>query len=161
MGSTDAPSTYSAILGARELFSDLIQDDTLPLSPEIRACAKSVKIHGSEEEPTIPTPWKETEAITAFKALEASVAIALGKLRFGIDQTGTIDSGHATTFLFMNYLSTIDGYGKWDPRSIARLKRELRIDYSFYPMLTFLATDLFEAQSNIYRRLSSNVSKII
>jgi len=97
------------------------------MSSEIRDCAQYITICGKETWPTIPTPWKETEAITAFKALEAATAIALGKLRFGFYETGTVDADHATVFLFMNYLSSIDGYGKWDAKSVERLKGEFYI----------------------------------
>lgn len=124
---TSLSDSYSTIVEAKKLFKTLINDSTLPLSPEIRAYAQHVAICGEESWPTIPTPWKETEAITAFKALEAAAAIALGKLRFGFDQTGTVDADHATTFLFMNYLSSIDGYGKWDAKSVERLKREFML----------------------------------
>jgi hypothetical protein len=125
--------SYSTVVEAQKLFETLINDDTLPFSAEIRDCAQNITIHGRETWPTIPTPWKETEAITAFKALEAATAIALGKLRFSLNQTGTIDSDHATSFLFMNYLSSIDGYGKWDAKSVERLKGEFYMDTSSNP----------------------------
>lgn len=121
MGSTQH---YSTLTEARKVFHDLLKDEKLPLAPEIRALESAVSIHGGDDWPTIPTPWRETEAITALKSLEAAVAMALGKVRYGIDQTAEIDIDHATIFLFMSYLSTIDGCGKWDPRSVERLKRE-------------------------------------
>jgi hypothetical protein len=95
------------------------------LSPQIRALVGAIRFHPSEYDwPVIPTLWRETEAISALKGLEAAVAIALGKVRYGIDQTADINVDHATVFLFMSYLSTINGYGKWDPPSVERLKRE-------------------------------------
>jgi hypothetical protein len=117
-------ATYSTLLESESTFHKLINDESLALSPEIRSLASAVRIKGTEDWPVIPTLWRETEAITALKSLEAAVAIALGKVRYGIDQTAEIDLDHATIFLFMSYLSTIDGFGKWDPRSVERLKRQ-------------------------------------
>jgi hypothetical protein len=117
-------SAYSTLSESRTAFRDLLADEKLPLSPEIRALGNRINIYGEKDWPTIPTPWRETEAITALKSLEAAIAIALGKVRYGLDQTAEIDMDHATIFLFMSYLSTIDGFGKWDPRSVERLKRE-------------------------------------
>ena len=115
---------YSTLSESKTAFKNLLADEKLPLSPEIRVLASRIKIHGEEDWPVIPTLWRETEAITALKSLEAVIAIALGKIRYDLDQTAEIDMDHATIFLFMSYLSTIDGFGKWDPRSVERLKRK-------------------------------------
>ena len=115
---------YSTLSESKTAFRNLLADEKLPLSPEIRVLASRIKIHGEEDWPVIPTLWRETEAITALKSLEAVIAIALGKIRYDLDQTAEIDMDHATIFLFMSYLSTIDGFGKWDPRSVERLKRK-------------------------------------
>ena len=115
---------YSTLSESRKAFKNLLADEKLPLSPEIRSLGSRIKIHCEEDWPTIPTLWRETEAITALKSLEAAIAIALGKVRYGLDQRAEIDMDHATIFLFMSYLSTIDGFGKWDPRSGERLKRK-------------------------------------
>lgn len=117
-------ASYSTLVESISTFHKLIEDESLPLTPEIRALASKVNIHGEEHWPVIPTLWKETEAITSLKSVEAAVAMALGKVRYDIDQTAEIDMNHATIFLFMSYLSTIDGFGKWDPRSVKRLKRK-------------------------------------
>lgn len=121
---------YSTLNESKTTFQNLVEDHSLLLSPEIRALASKVNIRGEEDWPVLPTLWRETEAITALKSLEAAVAMALGKVRYGIDQTAEIDMDHATIFLFMSYLSTIDGFGKWDPKSVERLKREIpQIEY--------------------------------
>jgi hypothetical protein len=86
---------------------------------------RAIRFHPSEDDwPVISTLWRETEAISALKGLEAAVTIALGKVRYGIGQTADIDVDHPTVFLFMSYFSTMDGYCKWDPRSVERLKGE-------------------------------------
>lgn len=122
--SASGTAAYDTTLEARKIFEQLINDDSLPLAQEVRSLVSKVKLDGIGGEPTIPTPWRETEAISSLKGIEAAIVLALGKLRYGVDQTADIDTDHATTFLFMSYLSTIDGYGKWDPKSVARLKRK-------------------------------------
>ena len=118
--------SYDTVTAAKTTFKHLLQDQTIALSGELRNSASKVKITGPGGEPAIPSPWKEAEAITALKALEASLAIALGRLRYPElgEQTAEIDSDHATAFLFMSYLSTLDGFGKWDKRVVPKLKRE-------------------------------------
>ena len=125
-------ASYSTLLESKSTFKKLINNESLPLTPQIRALASAIQIHGKEDWPVIPTLWRETEAITALKSLEAAVAIALGKIRYGIEQTAEIDMDHATIFLFMSYLSTVDGFGKWDPRSVERLKREVQLVFVVY-----------------------------
>jgi len=135
--------SYSTTAEARKIFKQLLNDPKLNLPASVKGLYSSINIHGNEGLPVIPSPWRETEAITALKALEAAMAMALAKVRYGFDQTADIDAQHATIFLFMSYLSTIDGFGKWDKRSVAKLK----------------PTDIRQGQSNLYRRLSANIYK--
>jgi hypothetical protein len=120
----ERPEKYSTVEAAKSVFRDLLADRNIPLPLPVRSFAASINIYGSSCEPTIPTPYRETEAISALKALEASLAIALAEVRYGIQQTASVDVDHATIFLFMSYLSTIDGMGKWNPDSVKRLKRK-------------------------------------
>jgi hypothetical protein len=144
---TDMP--YDTVAESRNVFSALLSDPKLSLSPAIASQASNVHIHGlGSSQPTIPTPWRETEAITAVKALEACIALAIAELRFpsasnsdAVAPTASIDADHATVSLFMSYLSTVNGFGKWDSRSMPFLK----------------PTDIHQAQSNLYRRLSANI----
>ena len=145
------PTSYDIVTESRTVFSTLLADPKLALPPAITAQAANVHIHGVGGQPTIPTPWRETEAITATKALEACVALALAERRFrnhstseeGSKVKASIDTDHATLALFMSYLSTVHGFGKWDKRSLPFLK----------------PTDIHQAQSNLYRRLSANIYK--
>lgn len=125
-GHRECSEPYDTVSASKEVFYSLLKDPTLPLPEAVRSLGANVKILGLGRHPTIPSPWKEAEAITALKALEAALAIALGRLRYpelGYQQA-EIDSDHATAFLFMSYLSRIDGTGKWDSGSVKRLKRE-------------------------------------
>lgn len=141
-GTTCTP--YDVIAESRTVFSALLSDPKLCLPHAISSQAANVNIYGVGGQPTIPTPWRETEAITAVKALEASVVLAIAKLRptpAAEAPTAAIDTDHATLSLFMSYLSTVHGFGKWDKHSLPYLK----------------PTDIHQAQSNLYRRLSANM----
>jgi hypothetical protein len=137
---------YDTVAESIKIFSTLLSDPKLGLPREITSQAAHIQIHGIGGRPTIPTPWRETEAITAIKALEACIALAIAELRFPSGKqrppaSASIDADHATVSLFMSYLSTINGFGKWDKRSLPYLK----------------STDIYQAQSNLYRRLSANM----
>ena len=79
----------------------------------------------NESPPILPCPFRQLEAAAALKAIEAAVANALGKLRYGYEQDVTIDLQHATLFLFSTYLATVDGMGKQHPGIRAKLKSTL------------------------------------
>jgi hypothetical protein len=137
---------YDIVTESRKVFSALLSDPKLDLPRAITSQAAHVRIHGIGGQPTIPTPWRETEAITATKALEACIALAIAELRFPsgkrrLQASASVDTDHATISLFMSYLSTVNGFGKWDKRSLPYLK----------------PTDIHQAQSNLYRRLSANI----
>lgn len=91
--------------------------------------------------PFLPCPYRQTEVITALKGIEASAANALAEARFGFVQDASIVTEHASLFLLMAYVASIDGLGKYDEG----IKKRLR------------DTDIFQGQSNLYRRCSANV----
>ncbi|KAI9857552.1 MAG: hypothetical protein M1830_006371, partial [Pleopsidium flavum] len=91
---------------------------------------------------SLPCPFKETEAISALKAVEACAAAAIADLRYPSKRRKIdIDVEGATCFLFSAYLSTVDGMDKANPNVKSKLKD----------------TDLLQAQSILYRRLSANL----
>ncbi|KAI4954470.1 hypothetical protein J4E91_002183 [Alternaria rosae] len=92
--------------------------------------------------PYFPSPLKQTEAISALKAVEAGVASAIANLQDAQKPRGiAVDLERATAFLFSTYLATVGGFDKSDPRAKKLLKD----------------TDLLQAQSILYRRLSANL----
>jgi hypothetical protein len=147
--STDAgEETYSTLKNAYGTFRDLLENSALPLPQSVRALYDSVVLRADDgEDVVIPSPWRETEAITALKALEASLAISLGKIRYGIDQTAAIDIDHATVFLFMAYLSTIDGHSKFEPEAIARLASECGVRHELARARLAYASSLTQKQT--------------
>lgn len=73
--------------------------------------------------PYFPSPLKQTEAISALKAVEAGVAAAIADLREGLKTpTITVDLERATAFLFSTYLSTVGGMDKFNPKVKTLLK---------------------------------------
>ena len=81
-GDTFQGAPYDTVAESRKVFSALLSDAKLNLPHAITSQAAHVQIHGIGGQPTIPTPWRETEAITATKALEACIALAIAELRF-------------------------------------------------------------------------------
>lgn len=78
--------------------------------------------NGSNAVP-LPCPFKETEATSALKAVEACVAAAIADLRFSSKRRKIdVDTERATCFLFSAYLSTVDGMDKANPNVLSRLK---------------------------------------
>ncbi|KAI2482185.1 Alpha-methylacyl-CoA racemase [Pyrenophora tritici-repentis] len=92
--------------------------------------------------PYFPSPLKQTEAISALKAVEAGVASAIADLQDGQRSRNiSVDLERATAFLFSTYLATVGGFDKSNPKAKTLLKD----------------TDLLQAQSVLYRRLSANL----
>ncbi|KAH8719213.1 alpha-methylacyl-CoA racemase [Phaeosphaeriaceae sp. PMI808] len=92
--------------------------------------------------PYFPSPLKQTEAISALKAVEAGVASSIADLKDGsTGRTINVDLERATAFLFSTYLATVGGMDKAHPK-VKKLLKD---------------TDLLQAQSIQYRRLSANL----
>lgn len=143
-------SDYSVLDNSQAIFQRLVNDKSLPIPQAARDLAKNVQFvlpprseDAADSDVVLPCPLKQCETVSALKAVEASIANAIGKLRFQIEQKVEIDLQHATLFLFMAYLATVDGLGKLDPE----VKKKL------------VDTDLLQAQSNLYRRMSANLYK--
>lgn len=92
-----------------------------------------------------PIPFKETETTAALKAIEAGLVAELSRMRYGATTTPhiTIQLEKVACFMFATYIASIDGCRKLDPKSKTKLKD----------------TDLLQAQSIPYRRMSANLYK--
>ncbi|KAJ6441092.1 LOW QUALITY PROTEIN: CAIB/BAIF family enzyme [Purpureocillium lavendulum] len=118
--------------------------DPLSLPPGTRAKKADVDFTGARDQPYFFIPFKETETTAALKAIEGSVASQLADLKSGGGgQTRKIvvDQEKTTAFLFQAYLARVGGLGKLDKEVRSLLKD----------------TDLLQAQSNSYRRMSANL----
>ncbi|KAF2680297.1 CoA-transferase family III [Lentithecium fluviatile CBS 122367] len=92
--------------------------------------------------PYFPSPLKQTEAISALKAVEAGVAASIADLASeSRERKINVDLERASAFLFSTYLATVGGMNKAHPK-VKKLLKD---------------TDLLQAQSILYRRLSANL----
>ncbi|KAL2755430.1 hypothetical protein ACRALDRAFT_1076935 [Sodiomyces alcalophilus JCM 7366] len=133
---------YSTTTETKRILDLITSLVPLPLSQEhIR---NNVSFTSSRELPYFPIPFKETEVAAALKAIEGNLASALAAL--GNDgqkspASVTVNLEKTTTFLFQAYLATVGGFGKLDKEVKPFLKD----------------TDLLQAQSDPYRRMSANL----
>jgi hypothetical protein len=73
--------------------------------------------------PYFPSPLKQTEAISALKAVEAGVASSIADLKTGsTSRKINVDLERATAFLFSTYLATVGGMDKANPKVKKLLK---------------------------------------
>jgi hypothetical protein len=108
---------YTLLNGTRTALEQLIAKakENLPEEclPHISRIHFSTANTGS---PYFPSPLKQTEAITALKAVEAGVASAIADLQHGAKARSIdVDLERATAFLFSTYLATVGGMDKANP----------------------------------------------
>jgi hypothetical protein len=73
--------------------------------------------------PYFPSPLKQTEAISALKAVEAGIASSIADLKDGsTSRSINVDLERATAFLFSTYLATVGGMDKANPKVKKLLK---------------------------------------
>lgn len=123
---------YTLLDGTKTALEQLLAKakDNLPEEslPHISRIHFSTANTGS---PYFPSPLKQTEAITALKAVEAGVASAIADLQDG-SKTRSIDVDleRATAFLFSTYLATVGGMDKANPKVKKLLKGRSRLSGS-------------------------------
>jgi len=78
--------------------------------------------------PYFPCPFKETEAQSALKAVEAGIAASIANVRYERQQKrkSKVDLERASCFLFSSYIVTVDGMNKHHPNIRSKLKGELQ-----------------------------------
>ena len=109
---------YSLTHGTACALKELLQRSKHEIPDEISAQAQEVKFHSIEGDGrlSIPCPFKETEAVSALKAVEAAFVAAIADLRYGAEARKiTIDFERALCFLFAAYICEIDGMSKAHP----------------------------------------------
>lgn len=136
-------ANYSQLKEAERIFRSLLENPNLPIPDEFQSSSKNISFYNSSNKLVLPCRLKECETAAALKAVEAVAAISIANLRYGINDTAKIDLQHALMSLFLTYLASVDGMNKLDKRVVSRLK----------------PTDLNEAQSITYRRMSANLYK--
>ncbi|KAK5140516.1 hypothetical protein LTR04_002966 [Oleoguttula sp. CCFEE 6159] len=138
-----AASKYSMQDETRNALSHLLKLAKSQIPAKLEQIISSVKFTTSNTgSPYFPCPFKETEAISALKAVEAGVAAGILNLQNeGKSREITVNLEKASCFLFSAYVSTVGGMNKSHPDVKSKLKN----------------TDLLAAQSIQYRRLSANL----
>lgn len=115
---------FSTLKGCREALDTLkslaqgqIPNECIPLVGKVNFDTVN------DDSPYFPCPLKETEAISALKAVEAGVAASIANLIYGEQERKmTVDIERATCFLFSTYLCMVRGMNKADPKVKACLK---------------------------------------
>jgi hypothetical protein len=113
--------TFSTLESTQSAIELLVEDPLLPIPPEVKALVSRTTFTNASP-PILPCPFRQLEAAAALKAIEGAAANAIGKERFGYEQDVSVDLQHATLFLFMAYLATVDGLRKQDKGVKAKLK---------------------------------------
>ncbi|KEY64155.1 hypothetical protein S7711_03449 [Stachybotrys chartarum IBT 7711] len=135
---------YSSSAESRRIFDFLLSSfkEEFALPTPVPSKSNLVNFTGHHDKPYFPIPFKETETAAALKAIEASIAASLADLAYGESERSiTINLEKTTAFLFQAYLARIGGLGKLDKER----------------GLTLPDTDLHQAQSDPYRRMSANL----
>jgi hypothetical protein len=123
-------------------------------------------VHFTSSSPTgdavfFPCPLKEQEAVSAVKALEACAVAAIADLRYGSQRRSIeIDTDKAACFLMTAYITTVDGMDKANPaikRKIPGKRHPGKLERRTSGLQRSSDTDLNQAQSILYRRLSANL----
>ncbi|EAT80802.2 hypothetical protein SNOG_11758 [Parastagonospora nodorum SN15] len=125
--SSDASQSNVLLSGTRSALQQLLDkaEDHLPAEslPHINRVQFTTANTGS---PYFPSPLKQTEAISALKAVEAGVASAIADLKDASSvRKINVDLERATAFLFSTYLATVGGMDKAHPK----VKKLLKVLY--------------------------------
>ncbi len=121
----DGVKPYSLQKGIHSALQDLLQAAHGLVVPEVEKYLQDVTFDstGYADDIGLPCALKETEAVTALKAVEASTVAAIADLRFGMDRSNIkISIERATGFLFAAYISTVDGMAKGGSNVKPKLK---------------------------------------
>jgi hypothetical protein len=122
---TTAPH-YTLLDGTRSALKHLLERARAQIPEE---CLSHIdRVHFSTANtgtPYFPSPLKQTEAISALKAVEAGVAASIADLANELqDRKINVDLERASAFLFSTYLATVGGMNKAHPKVKKLLKGE-------------------------------------
>jgi hypothetical protein len=157
--------SYSSIAESSrilDLLFEVFQNDA-SLPAEVKQKRADVKFTGKRDLPYFPIPFKETETAAALKAVEGALAALLADVREGSGKSRqiTVNQEKTTAFLFQAYLARVGGLGKLDKNVRQLLKGEWQDDSGWqnrrFNPSSGVDTDLLQAQSNPYRRMSANL----
>ncbi|CAJ2509834.1 Uu.00g057340.m01.CDS01 [Anthostomella pinea] len=136
---------YSVGLAANDALDTLLQSSESELPTEFLRYVQDVIFDSPSVDGNsvcLPCPMRQQEACAALKALEGCAAAAIAGLRERKNKTDiSINLERVTCFLMSAYIANLDGLDKCNPKIRFRLPD----------------TDLNNAQSILYRRLSAGL----
>tara|TARA_R110002003_G_scaffold346_1_gene18859 strand:- start:2534 stop:2950 length:417 start_codon:yes stop_codon:yes gene_type:complete len=121
---TAANDDNALLTGTRTALQHLLTKAKQQLPTESFSHIASVEFSTANTgSPYFPSPLKQTEAISALKAVEAGVASSIADLKDGsTTRSINVDMERATAFLFSTYLATVGGMDKANPMAKKLLK---------------------------------------
>lgn len=138
-----ASPPYNLLQGTRAALVHLLDRARAQLPEEVHQHVANITfLTANTGSPYFPSPLKQTEAISALKAVEAGMAATIADLKEASQgREINVHLERASAFLFSTYLATVGGMDKAHPK-VKKLLKD---------------TDLLQAQSILYRRLSANL----
>jgi hypothetical protein len=98
-------------------------NDVIPREVKCRAKEVVFGLNGRRDQIGLPCPFKETEAISALKAVEAGLVATITNLQDGHKARRiSLNVERSACSLFDVYLSAIEGVFKGDPNARAKLR---------------------------------------
>jgi hypothetical protein len=114
-GGSNETTNHNALLDGTHLaLNHLLAQAKNQLPGECLSHIKNVNFATANTgSPYFPSPLKQTEAISALKAVEAGVAASIADLLDSPQKRSiNVDLERASAFLFSTYLATVDGMDK-------------------------------------------------
>lgn len=145
------PAETKKVFDAAILGNSIVNHD---LPPEIEEASSQITFTGSDV-PSLPVNWRFAEAVAALKGLEAALVNVLLMRKYGqLPQAVTINTDHASLFIFSAMLWTIDpGEGglNFAPNTLRGANKTLEQWFPSY--------DKFGMNSSMYRNQATNIYK--
>jgi hypothetical protein len=122
--SASPPPTTTLLDGTYAALDYLLQQAAAQLPHEcLPHVARTCFSTANTGSPYFPSPLKQTEAISALKAIEAAIAASIADLKTTVPaRRVNVDLERASAFLFSTYLATVDGMDKAHPKVKKHLK---------------------------------------
>lgn len=152
-----AADVYSVPSAANKVFEDGIVSNPLiakDLPSEVKDKKTKITFTGSAS-PSLPVNWRLAEAVSSLKALEAALVDTILQRRYGLEPHQiTINTDHASLFIFSTLLWTIDpvaGGENISPNSLREANKNL---FKYFPNC-----DKHRMNASTHRNLTTNIYK--
>ncbi|MBE3049277.1 hypothetical protein IMZ48_43615 [Candidatus Bathyarchaeota archaeon] len=134
-------ATYSVKKGASEALGKLLEVSHPQLPEGFQASINDVEFKSEFDKGDVvlfPCPLKQQEAVGAIKGLEAIMASALAKHRYGKKPGAiSVDMMKVACFISSAYITTVDGFTKAEPDVKKYLPGKLPTRWRHSPLTCF------------------------